>query len=79
MTFREWITYPEPGNWIFVLQDVPAGAKGAIVLPKGTYLVVPSESEDLYYLKNKRTKRIYQVFVDDFDDMIKEKIVRASE
>ncbi|MCK9458477.1 MAG: hypothetical protein M0R80_02390 [Proteobacteria bacterium] len=79
MTFREWLTYPEPGNWVFVLQNIPAGARGAISLPKGTYLVMPSEDRDSYNLKNKRTDRIYQVYVDDFDNMVKEKVVRAAE
>jgi hypothetical protein len=78
MTFREWISYPEPGNWVFVNLDVPAGARGATTLPKGIYLVMSLEA-NIYNLKNTTTNKVYQVFADDLDVMIKEKIVRAAQ
>jgi len=81
MRFREWIKYPEAGNWVIVLQDVLAGAKddkGAITLPKGNYIVM-SMTSDLYVLKNTKTHKIYDVFVNDLDDMIKDKVMKASE
>jgi hypothetical protein len=69
--------YPLNGNWIIVTQNVKAAALGSLTLPAGNYLVVNNDEEkEIYTLKQKPSNKIYQVFYNDMDQMMKDNQAR---